>query len=46
VLDLETPENNDFMLVSQLWITGELYTRRPDLIGFVNGIPMIFIELK
>lgn len=46
VLDLETPENNDFILVSQLWITWELYTRRPDLIGFVNGIPMIFIELK
>jgi len=46
VLDLETPENNHFMLVSQMWITWELYTRRPDLIGFMNGIPMIFIELK
>jgi type I restriction enzyme R subunit len=29
-----------------MWITGETYTRRPDLIGFINGIPMIFIELK
>lgn len=46
IIDLESPENNEFMLVSQMWITGELYTRRPDLIGFINGIPMIFIELK
>jgi len=46
VIDFENPENNDFLLVSQLWIQGELYLRRPDLIGFINGIPLIFIELK
>ena len=28
------------------WVTGEVYTRRADLIGFVNGIPLVFIELK
>ena len=38
--------NNDFLLVNQFWITGDLYTRRPDLIGFVNGIPLILFELK
>lgn len=46
VIDWQTPENNDFFLTSQLWITGEMYKRRADLIGFVNGIPLIFIELK
>jgi type I restriction enzyme R subunit len=46
VIDWQTPTNNDFFLASQLSIVGELYTRRPDLIGFVNGIPLIFIELK
>jgi type I restriction enzyme, R subunit len=29
-----------------LWVSGELHKRRPDLIGFVNGIPLVFIELK
>ncbi len=46
VIDFENPRNNHFMLVSQLWITGELHTRRPDLIGFVNGLPLVLIELK
>ncbi len=45
-IDFENPENNNFLLVSQLWIQGELYLRRPDLIGFINGIPLIFVELK
>jgi type I restriction enzyme, R subunit len=46
VIDWATPTNNDFLLASQLWITGEIYTRRTDLIGFVNGLPLVFIELK
>jgi len=46
LIDFNTPQNNDFFLASQLWITGEIYPRRPDLIGFVNGIPLILIELK
>lgn len=46
IIDFNHPENNDFFLASQYWITGEIYPRRPDLIGFVNGIPLIFIELK
>jgi type I restriction enzyme, R subunit len=46
VIDWKTPTNNDFFLASQFWIAGEMYTRRTDLIGFINGIPLIFIELK
>ena len=46
VLDWENPENNDFFLASQLWVSGDFYTRRTDLVGFVNGLPLIFIELK
>ena len=46
VIDLDNPSNNDFFLASQFWVTGDMYTRRPDLIGFVNGLPLVFIELK
>lgn len=46
VIDFNNAENNDFLLVSQLWVTGELHKRRPDLVGFVNGIPLVLIELK
>jgi type I restriction enzyme R subunit len=45
-IDWDDPEGNDFLICSQLWITGEMHTRRPDLIGFVNGIPLILMELK
>ena len=46
VIDWKDPESNDFFLASQLWIAGDVYTRRTDLIGFVNGLPLVFIELK
>ncbi|WP_375470151.1 type I restriction endonuclease subunit R [uncultured Nostoc sp.] len=46
VIDWNHPENNNFFLASQFWVTGEIYTRRTDLIGFVNGLPLVFIELK
>jgi type I restriction enzyme R subunit len=46
VIDWGEPINNDFLLVSQLWIKSDLYERRTDLVGFVNGIPLVFIELK
>lgn len=45
-IDWSTASNNDFLLCSQMSITGEIETRRPDLIGFVNGLPFVFIELK
>lgn len=46
LIDWRNPENNDFFLAKQLWITGKMYKRRTDLIGFVNGIPLVFVELK
>jgi type I restriction enzyme, R subunit len=46
VIDWSNPSNNDFFLASQCWTQGELYLRRSDLLGFVNGLPLLFIELK
>jgi type I restriction enzyme R subunit len=46
VIDWDRPEENDFLLVSQFSVTGALYTCRPDLVGFVNGLPFVVIELK
>ena len=46
VIDWDNPRANDFLLVSQMTVTGELYTCRPDLVGFVNGLPFVVIELK
>jgi len=46
VTDWEQPANNDFLLVSQFSVTGALYTCRPDLVAFVNGLPLVVIELK
>ena len=46
IVDWENPDNNDFLLVSQLSVTGALYTCRPDLVGFVNGLPWVVSELK
>ncbi len=46
IIDWNNVENNDFFLTSQFWISGEMYTRRADLVGFVNGIPLLFMELK
>ena len=38
VVDWENPAANDFLLVSQMTVTGQLYTCRPDLIGFVQRV--------
>jgi type I restriction enzyme R subunit len=46
VIDWENPENNDFFLASQFWISGDYGRKRADLMGFVNGLPLVFIELK
>jgi len=46
VIDWATPANNDFFLASQMWVAGDMYRRRCDLLGFVNGLPLVFIELK
>ena len=46
LLDFEHPENNTFTAVSQMWIQGRVYWRRPDVLIFINGLPMVFVELK
>jgi type I restriction enzyme R subunit len=46
VIDWNDPANNDYFLAKQFWITGDVYRRRADLVGFVNGLPLVFIELK
>ena len=45
-IDFKNPANNEFLVVSQLWIKGMPKYRRPDLIIYINGIPLVFIELK
>lgn len=46
VIDWGSVEENDFFLASQFWVKGDYHTRRTDLMGFVNGIPLLFVELK
>ena len=46
VIDFNDAGKNSFLAVSQLWIKGERNFRRPDIILYVNGIPLVFIELK
>ncbi|QGT78918.1 HsdR family type I site-specific deoxyribonuclease [Guyparkeria halophila] len=46
LVDWNEPSNNEFFLASQFWVQGDYHTRRTDLIGFVNGIPLLFVELK
>lgn len=46
VIDWGNVEENDFFLASQFWVKGDYHTRRTDLLGFVNGIPLLFVELK
>jgi len=46
LLDFNVPGNNRFLAVTQLWIKGERGFRRPDVLLYVNGIPLVFIELK
>lgn len=46
VIDFKSPKNNHFLAVRELTIKGEYYERRPDIVGFVNGLPLIFVELK
>jgi type I restriction enzyme R subunit len=45
-IDFAQPSNNDFLVVSQFTITGTRQPRRPDVIAFVNGLPLAVVELK
>lgn len=46
LIDFNNPGNNDFLAVKEMKIHGSLHRRRTDIVGFVNGIPLLFIELK
>jgi len=46
VIDWDSPGANEFLLVQQLWVAGAVKDYRADLVGFVNGLPWLFIELK
>ena len=46
VIDFQNPENNHFLAIKELKIHGGLYRRRTDIVGFVNGLPLLFVELK
>lgn len=46
VFDFDAPENNHFLCVRELWVRGDIYRRRADIVGFVNGLPLMFIECK
>jgi type I restriction enzyme R subunit len=46
VVDWSTPENNDFLLAQQFVVAGKIQSFRTDLVGFVNGLPLVFVELK
>lgn len=46
LFDFDIPTNNHFLAVRELWVRGDLYRRRADIVGFVNGLPLLFMELK
>ncbi|MBC7187655.1 MAG: type I restriction endonuclease subunit R [Calditrichaeota bacterium] len=45
-LDFDRPENNDWLAVNQFRVTENRCTRRPDVVLFVNGLPLVIMELK
>ena len=46
VIDFRNPTENRFLAVKEMKIHGDLYRRRTDIVGFVNGLPLLFVELK
>ena len=46
VFDFEFPQNNHFVAAEELWVKGPMHRRRCDLVGFVNGVPLLFVEFK
>ena len=45
-VDWDRADANDWLAVSQFWIAGDMYRRRADVVLFVNGIPLVLVELK
>ena len=46
LFDFDNPENNEFLAINQFTVIENNYERRPDVVLFVNGIPLVVIELK
>jgi len=46
LIDFKNPENNDFLVTNQFTVAENGFTRRPDIVVFVNGLPLGVIELK
>ena len=46
IIDFENPENNHFLIVNQFTIQGSNGNRRPDIVAFINGLPIAVLELK
>jgi len=46
LIDFANPENNDFMVTNQFTVVESGHNRRPDVVAFVNGLPLVVIELK
>jgi type I restriction enzyme R subunit len=46
IVDFDAPDNNDWLAVRQFTVMEDRHTRRPDLVLFVNGLPLVIIELK
>ena len=46
LIDFKNPENNEFLVVNQFTVVENRQNKRPDVILFVNGIPLVVIELK
>src|SRR4030095_684890 len=46
VINFNKPEENDFLVVNQFTVAENKHIRRPDVVVFVNGLPLVLIELK
>ena len=46
LIDFENPEKNEFLAINQFTIIEDKYNRRPDILLFVNGLPLVLFELK
>jgi type I restriction enzyme R subunit len=46
LIDFSDPENNDWLAINQYTVIEERHNRRPDVVVFVNGLPLAVIELK
>ena len=46
LIDFDTPANNEFVVANQFTVIENHQTKRPDIVLFVNGIPLVVLELK